>query len=214
MLVWNLKLNYSTENRTYSDFLYFCIHISRPTVVNHLQIERLSFVDVVEVLHGDNQTQLQDRQTCQGRRNLRFNLSVKLRTGLRWTVLPWSMFALASARYKRLASRRSAGVMDGLATETRLKHNIWKEQVSFFWCSRTLNNSEKSFTCDETWGCYPLKDLKWQLWPLNFALNYPLFIPDEDFQYKIIQNWIYRNIFSTWPPWLSWKIMVRYDYRR
>ena len=33
------------------------------TVVDHLQIERLSFVDVVEVFHGDDQTQLQNRQT-------------------------------------------------------------------------------------------------------------------------------------------------------
>lgn len=31
--------------------------------MNHLEIERLSFVDVIEVFDGDNQAQLQDGQT-------------------------------------------------------------------------------------------------------------------------------------------------------
>lgn len=33
------------------------------TVVNHLEVKGLSFVDIVQMLHGDNQTQLQDGQT-------------------------------------------------------------------------------------------------------------------------------------------------------
>lgn len=33
------------------------------TVVNHLQVEWLPFVDVVQVLHGDDEAELQDGQT-------------------------------------------------------------------------------------------------------------------------------------------------------
>lgn len=33
------------------------------TVMDHLEVERFSFVDVVEVFHGDDQAQLQDGQT-------------------------------------------------------------------------------------------------------------------------------------------------------
>lgn len=45
-------------------FDYKAGEVWRRTVVNHLQVERLSLVHVVEVFHGDDQTQLQDGQTC------------------------------------------------------------------------------------------------------------------------------------------------------
>lgn len=34
------------------------------TVVDHLQIEGLSFVDVVQVFHGDDEAQFQNGQAC------------------------------------------------------------------------------------------------------------------------------------------------------
>lgn len=37
--------------------------VSLPTVVNHLQVERLSFVHVVQVFDGDDEAELQDGQT-------------------------------------------------------------------------------------------------------------------------------------------------------
>lgn len=39
--------------------------------------------------------------------------------------LPCSMLALESVKQSLLASSRSAGLMAGLETDTRLRHNIW-----------------------------------------------------------------------------------------
>lgn len=36
------------------------------------------------------------------------------------------MLALESVKHSLLASSRSAGLMAGLDTDTRLRHNIWK----------------------------------------------------------------------------------------
>lgn len=33
------------------------------TVVDHLQVERLAFVDVIQVFHGNDEAQLQDGQS-------------------------------------------------------------------------------------------------------------------------------------------------------
>jgi len=104
------------------------------TVVNHLQVEGLSFVDVVEVFHGDDEAQLQDGQTYGQREE---NTHIHTYTGVTSLdrgpsegggVLPCSMLALASAKLSRLASSRSAGVMAGLAADTRLRHNIWRRR--------------------------------------------------------------------------------------
>lgn len=39
------------------------VKVSGRTVMNHLEIEWLSLIDIVEVFHGDDQAQLQNGQT-------------------------------------------------------------------------------------------------------------------------------------------------------
>lgn len=120
------------------------------TIVNHLEVERLSFVDVVEVLHGDDQAQLQDGQAWRRKTQTWLTWTprdVSLKTLLLMWILPWSMLALASAKHSLLASRRSAGLMVGLATETRLRDNICMNNEA------TLNVRLPSFSQWENSKC-------------------------------------------------------------
>lgn len=95
--------------------------------MNHLQVERLSFVNVVQVFHGDDEAELQDGQTCEhGQISLRTLTPPMLRGR---SLPPCSMFALASVKHSRLASSRSDVLRVGLEAETRLRQNIWREDI-------------------------------------------------------------------------------------
>lgn len=129
--------------------------------MNHLQVERLSFVNVVQVFHGDDEAELQDGQAWE---HGQISLQILIRHVLRGLSLsPCSMFALASVKQSLLASSRSDVLMVGLETETLLRQNIWREEIpeSDVCCeeSKVRKTSRTSRTCSERKSLLELKCL-------------------------------------------------------
>lgn len=107
-----------------------------PTVVNHLQVERLPFVHVVQVFYGNDEAELQDGQTWERTDQ---PSDQHLRHAEQTSSSPCSMFALASMKQKRLASSRTDALMVGLETETRLRQNSCGEER---WDQASAGNNE------------------------------------------------------------------------
>lgn len=99
--------------------------VSLHTIVNHLQVKRLSLVDVVQVFHSDDEAELQDGQTWNRPQRSRQTCACCAQPTLN---PPCSMLALASVKHSLLASSRSAARRVGRETETRLRQNIWRHE--------------------------------------------------------------------------------------
>lgn len=106
------------------------------TVVNHLQVERLSFVNVVQVFHGDDEAELQDGQAWEhGQISLQILIRHVLRVTFTLTV-QHVCFAVCETKSAGLqqVGRSDGRPGDGDPTQTehlerrntRIRHLLWR----------------------------------------------------------------------------------------